>query len=169
MKRLYILVASLLIFTACHSDPPMVIQPGQKTVDLKEHMINANKTIAQAEETSINEYVSRRGWPVTKLEDGIRVWEYSKGSGKQIGYEDSVAVVYTIEAINGKTIYKDVREEFVAGRRQKMIGLDHAVLQFHYGSRAKVILPSSLAYGIGGDGDRIPQSAILVIDIQIDN
>ena len=48
-----------------------------------------------------------------------------------------------------------------------MIGLDQAVLQLSVGSRAKVILPSNLAYGIGGDGDRIPQSAILVIDVKV--
>ena len=72
-----------------------------------------------------------------------------------------------IEAINGKLIYSDITDDYVAGRRQQMIGLDQAVLQLSVGSRAKVILPSNLAYGIGGDGDRIPQSAILVIDVKV--
>jgi FKBP-type peptidyl-prolyl cis-trans isomerase len=48
-----------------------------------------------------------------------------------------------------------------------MIGLDQAILQLHYGSRARVILPSALAYGIGGDGDRIPKSTILILDLKI--
>ena len=81
---------------------------------------------------------------------------------------DSVTVRYDVEAINGKLIYKDIEESYVAGRRQQMIGLDQAVLQLRHGSRAKVILPSNLAYGIGGDGDRITQSAILIIDVEVE-
>ena len=145
----------------------MVGNPTSNTPDLKEHFINANRTIAQSEETSINEYVTRRKWDMQKLPEGVRLWEYEKGRGPKINVEDSVHIVYSVEAINGKLIYSDITDDYVAGRRQQMIGLDQAVLQLSVGSRAKVILPSNLAYGIGGDGDRIPQSAILVIDVKV--
>lgn len=145
----------------------MVGNPTSNTPDLKEHFINANRTIAQSEETSINEYVARRKWDMQKLPDGVRLWEYEKGCGPKVNVEDSVHIVYSVEAINGKLIYSDITDDYVAGRRQQMIGLDQAVLQLSVGSRAKVILPSNLAYGIGGDGDRIPQSAILVIDVKV--
>lgn len=145
----------------------MVGNPTSNTPDLKEHFINANRTIAQSEETSINEYVARRKWDMQKLPEGVRLWEYEKGRGPKINVEDSVHIVYSVEAINGKLIYSNITDDYVAGRRQQMIGLDQAVLQLSVGSRAKVILPSNLAYGIGGDGDRIPQSAILVIDVKV--
>lgn len=145
----------------------MVGNPTSNTPDLKEHFINANRTIAQSEETSINEYVARRKWDMQKLPEGVRLWEYEKGRGPKVNVEDSVHIVYSVEAINGKLIYSDIKDDYVAGRRQQMIGLDQAVLQLSVGSRAKVILPSNLAYGIGGDGDRIPQSAILIIDVKV--
>ena len=145
----------------------MIGNPTSNTPDLKEHFINANRTIAQSEETSINEYVARRIWDMQKLPEGVRLWEYEKGRGPKINVEDSVHIVYSVEAINGKLIYSDITDDYVAGRRQQMIGLDQAVLQLSVGSRAKVILPSNLAYGIGGDGDRIPQSAILIIDVKV--
>lgn len=145
----------------------MVGNPTSNTPDLKEHFINANRTIAQSEETSINEYVARRKWDMQKLPEGVRLWEYEKGRGPKVNVEDSVHIVYSVEAINGKLIYSDITDDYVAGRRQQMIGLDQAVLQLSVGSRAKVILPSNLAYDIGGDGDRIPQSAILVIDVKV--
>ena len=145
----------------------MIGNPTSNTPDLKEHFINANRTIAQSEETSINEYVARRKWDMQKLPEGVRLWEYEKGRGPKVNVEDSVHIVYSVEAINGKLIYSDITDDYVAGRRQQMIGLDQAVLQLSVGSRAKVILPSNLAYGIGGDGDRIPQSAILVIDVKV--
>lgn len=136
---------------------------------LKENLINAHRTIAQAEETAIDQYVARRGWTMERLPEGARIWEYEKGSSLPVGFEDSVCVDYSVEAINGKTIYSETSECFVAGRRQQMLGLDQAILHLHYGSRARVILPSALAYGIGGDGDRIPQSTILVLDLKINS
>lgn len=166
MKRL-LLISACLIFAACHNDPPMIGRPTSQQKDLKEHLINANKTIARSEETTIDEYVARRRWQMEHLPEGARVWEYQKGKGKKIDFEDSVHIHYDIEAINGKLIYKDLDEKYVAGRRQQMIGLDQAVMQLHRGSRAKVILPSSLGYGVGGDGDRITQSAILILDVEV--
>ena len=166
MKRLLLIYVCFLL-AACHNDPPMVGRPTVQSPDLKEHMINANKTIASSEETAINEYVARRGWQMERLSEGARVWEYRKGNGKKIEFEDSVHIRYDIEAINGKLIYKEIEENYVAGRRRQVIGLDQAVMQLSHGSRAKIILPSNLAYGIGGDGDRITQSAILVIDAEV--
>ena len=160
-------LCALLFVAGCKGDPPVVMGGDDKGVDLKENMINANKTIVQAEETQIDEYVKRRGWKMERLSCGARVWEMEIGNGRIVEYEDSVHVIYDLEAINGKRIYSDVEESFMAGRRQDMIGLDEAVRHLHFGSRAKVILPSNLGYGIGGDGDRITRSAILVMDVRV--
>jgi len=163
-----VLILFLPLLMACHGDPPMVTPPETPDGSMKEHVINAHRTIAQSEETAIDQYIERRKWPAIKLDDGVRIYEYSKTTDKRVEYEDSVHIAYSVEAINGKAIYDNIEETYVAGRRQTLLGLDNAVLHLHYGSGAKVIVPSSLAYGIGGDGDRIPQSAILVIDVKVD-
>ena len=168
MRIFVAIIFCSLFLLSCNGDPPMVGAPQMKGNNIDEHMINANKTIAHSEETVIDEYVGRRGWKMEKLSEGVRLWEYSKGKGPKVQYEDSVSIHYNVEAINGTKIYSNINEKYVAGRRQEMIGLDQAILQMNYGSKAKVILPSSLAYGIGGDGNRIPQSTILVIDVAID-
>ena len=162
-----LLITACILLAACHSDPPVVGRPAAPSRDIKEHLINANRTVAQAEETSIDEYIARHKWTMTKLPEGARLWVYQKGSGPMVEYEDSVHLHYNIEAINGKMVYEGVNDHYVAGRRDNMIGLDQAVLNLNIGSKAKVILPSALAYGIGGDGDRIPQSAILIIDLEV--
>ena len=161
------LLLSLLFYSSCHNDPPIVMPTHNKGNNLKENLINANRTIAQAEETSIDQYIARHKWTMERLPEGARIWEYESGNGSIVGFEDSVCVDYSVEAINGRTIYSNLTECFVAGRRQEMIGLDQAILHLHYGSRARVILPSAIAYGIGGDGDRIPKSTILILDIKI--
>ncbi len=167
LKQHILVLMPLLLLTACHNDPPVIVPNTSKKHNLNENMINANRTIAQAEETAIDAFVTRRGWTMSKTPDGARVWVYVEGNGTPIAYEDSVHVQYTVEAINGTVLYKELKESYVAGRRQEMIGLDEALLGLHRGSKAKVILPSRLAYGIGGDGDRIPQSTILVLDVTV--
>ena len=169
-RNLALTIICLTMAVACHSDPPIVVPPAQrKGPDMKEHLINANRTVAQSEETAIDEYIARRQWPMEKLTDGARLWIYQSGKGAKVEMEDSVRVIYSIEAINGKRIYDNVEERYVAGRRSEMTGLDAAVLQMRRGDRARVILPSNLGYGIGGDGDRIPQSAILVVDLRVED
>ena len=169
IKAPFILLFGACLLTACHGDPPMVMPPSAQQPDMKEHFINANRTIAHSEETSIDEYVARRGWPMQTLSNGCRIWEYEKGTGRQVAMEDSVRIHYSIEALNGKRLYSDIEEQYVAGRRRDMVGLDEAVMALHYGSKAHVILPSALGYGIGGDGDRIPQSTVLVVELRIEN
>lgn len=162
-----LLVATCLL-TACHSDPPMVVMPSPARGNLQEQMIGAHRTIAQSEETAIDEYVSRRRWPMQRLGSGVRLWEYERGAGKAVEMEDSVRLRYDIEALSGKQLYDTMEEVCVAGRRRDMVGLDEALLALHYGSKARIILPSTLAYGIGGDGDRITQSTVLVIDLSVE-
>lgn len=166
-KRLFIILLCSVILASCHGDPPIIGMEDNSSNNLKENLINANRTIAQAEENAIDEYVARRKWQMQKLPSGARMWIYDKGKGAQINMEDSVYATYSIEAINGKIFYGNIEEGFVAGRRQEMVGLDDAVLRMRHESRAKVILPSNLGYGIGGDGDRITQNSILIIDIEI--
>lgn len=165
MKRLYISFLVLLALAGCNRTP--VVEVEQKP-DISENLINANKTIAKSEETSIDGYVARRGWDMNRLSCGARVMETDKGNGKAIGYEDSVTFHYTLSTLNGKTIYQDETESIVVGRNQVPTGLDAALLTLHYGSHANVIIPSEAGYGVVGDGDRIPARTVLIYDLTIE-
>lgn len=165
MKRFYISFLVLLALAGCNRTP--VVEVEQKP-DISENLINANKTIAKSEETSIDGYVTRRGWEMNRLSCGARVMETDKGNGKAIGYEDSVTFHYTLSTLNGKTIYQDETESIVVGRNQVPTGLDAALLTLHYGSHANVIIPSEAGYGVVGDGDRIPARTVLIYDLTIE-
>lgn len=166
MKRFYIAFLVLIALAGCNRTP--VVEVEQKP-DISENLINANKTIAKSEETSINGYVTRRGWEMNRLSCGARVMETNKGSNKAIGYEDSVTIHYTLTTLNGKTLYQDIAESVVAGRNQVPTGLDAALLTLHYGSQATIIIPSEAGYGVVGDGDRIPARTVLIYELEIDN
>lgn len=161
-----VIVCALL--SSCHNDPPVVAQPEKvQNVDYRDYMSRANKINIDSEETQIQGYISRHGWPMQELTFGTRIWIYEAGDGEAVTELDSVNVIYNVEAIDGKVIYENVTESFMAGRRQTMKGLDEAVLNMHHGDHAKVILPSSMGYSVGGDGDRIPRGATLILDVKV--
>lgn len=157
----------LLLTTAACDRTPVIDVTHQSGDPLKENMINANKYIANAEDTEIENYIRRHNWSMRTLANGERLQVYASGSGAFVGYEDSVTVRYRLEALNGSVFYDSQEETFVAGRHQTVVGLDHAVMQLRRGSKARLILPSALGYGVMGDGDRVPSRAVLIYDLEI--
>ncbi|MBR5785029.1 MAG: FKBP-type peptidyl-prolyl cis-trans isomerase, partial [Bacteroidales bacterium] len=57
----------------------------------------------------------------------------------------------------------------VVGKNEPNIGVDKALQMLNYGSRARLILPSHLGYGVMGDGDRIGHNLVLVYDLKVEN
>lgn len=150
-------------------DVPVVETVDRKGDGIKENLINANRLVAQSEEVQIDAYVERRGWQMTQLGGGARVEELTTGSGRSIGYEDTVRLSYRLEALNGAVIYDDCTDTVVVGRLQPTRGLDAALRTLHYGSTARVILPSEQAYGVVGDGDRVKSRMVLVYHLKVEN
>jgi FKBP-type peptidyl-prolyl cis-trans isomerase len=153
--------------TSCREVPVIDVQKS-KGDTLKENMINANRIIAESEETQIDAYVSRRGWQMERLSCGARVMETHRGSGAAIGYEDTVAVSYSVEALNGTLVYDHRRDTVVAGHLKPTRGFDAALRTLHRGSTARIILPSEQAYGVVGDGERISTRMVLVYNVEVD-
>lgn len=160
------LLMGCVALTGCRRTP--VIDTEQDVApSYKENIINANKVIASSEETQIDSYLNRHDWQMTKLGDGVRYEEYHKGKGKKLDYEDHVVVTYRLEALNGDLIYNGQEDTLTVGKHLPNEGLDHALMQLHRGSKAHVIVPSSIGYGVIGDGDRVPARTVLIYDIEV--
>jgi FKBP-type peptidyl-prolyl cis-trans isomerase len=46
-------------------------------------------------------------------------------------------------------------------------GLEDGILLMHEGGRAKFIIPSHLAFGLTGNGNKIPPKSTLIYDIKL--
>ena len=137
---------------------------------LQNQMIGANRVIAQSEEQQIDAYVGRRGWQMVRTKDGVRLMETACPlSARKIAAEDEVVVEYRLEALNGKVIYDSRCDTVTVGRLKPTRGLDSALRLLHYGSTARVIVPSEQAYGVLGDGDRIGSRMVLVYELKVKN
>ena len=166
MKELASIFLLSAIIAACGSRDVPVIEMVDKK-DIGENMINANRYMSKAEDTQIDELVKRRRWNARKLDNGVRVWEYQAGTGEKLGYETHVGLRYTLSAISMETIYSDVDKEITVGKNEIVPGLDTGLLELSRGSKAIIIVPAYAGYGVAGDGDKVPQNATLIYDVEI--
>ena len=136
--------------------------------DLKDPMLKANQHMVRNEENLIDAYVKRYNWPMQKTGTGLRYYIYTSGTGKKIGSKDLVTVEYLVSLMNGQECYNSHNRGplvFRLGKGGTINGLEEAILNLRVGDRAKIIVPSHLAFGLLGDQDKIPQRATLVYDV----
>jgi FKBP-type peptidyl-prolyl cis-trans isomerase FkpA len=147
-------------------------QPHNTVTDqqLKEPLINANKTIIELESSRIDRYVERRKWKVITSGTGLRYFIYEKGTGALAEDGMRAKVHYEVKLLDGTLCYTSdggSPKEFLIGRDQVESGIHEGITYMHVGDRAKFILPSHLAHGLTGDQHKIPPRSILVVDLHL--
>jgi FKBP-type peptidyl-prolyl cis-trans isomerase len=138
--------------------------------NLKESLIEANKTRIEIENSQIEGYIKRRGWNMIKTGTGLRYMIYENGSGKKAVKDSRATVDFDIELIDGTKCY-DTKSK---GPKEFLVGMDHiesgiheGILYMKEGDKAKMILPSHLAHGLIGDMDKIPAKSTIIYDIHL--
>lgn len=161
----FILSSLALTLSSCRDRTPVVNIEPDKVELVKENMINANHVVIQSESTQIEGYVQRRGWDMKPLPCGASFWEYSIGNGAMINPEEKVVVTYRLETLDGSPIYTHQTDTLVVGHRDVTVALDDLLQHLHYGSKAWLIAPSNSAYGVVGDGDRVPSRTVIIYNV----
>ena len=163
----------LLLFclVSCR-EKTVIALPPQATPNPKEHLVEAQKISARQERESIQSFVERSGWPMQESPSGLWYHIYHSGSPDvpKVERGDVVKITYTLRLLSGEIIASsemDGPKTFVVGHSEVENGLEEAVLLMRQGESARLILPSHLAFGLSGDGERVPSQATLLYDITI--
>lgn len=141
-------------------------------VKLKNQLEKFNKKYAKTEDQLIEDYARRYQWRMTKTQTGLRYWIYKKQNGKKPQPLDKVTINYKVNLINGVVVYDsktDGQKTVVLGRSTAESGLEEGLYMMTLGEKAKLIIPSHLAFGLLGDENKIPQRATLIYDLEIVN
>ena len=106
-----------------------------------------------------------------KTNSGLYYQITHNGNGKKAEAGQKVAVHYTGMLLD-KTVFDSSyrRKEplqFTVGVGQVIAGWDEGILLLHEGDKARLVIPSELAYGSRGAGGVIPPNAPLIFDVEL--
>jgi len=163
-------VTVLMLCIACQNSAPTETEQQSASVT-KEQFIEFNKALVAEENDYIDALLLRYKWNTTTTETGVRYWVYENGNGIKIESGNVLQCSYTLKLINGDEIYNSDTDGdliFRIGKSDQPSGLEEVLLLLRQGDKAKVIVPSYLAYGFAGDDNKVPSMATLIYDIHIE-
>jgi FKBP-type peptidyl-prolyl cis-trans isomerase len=123
------------------------------------------------EEADIRKYVKDNNITEKPNVLGLYIIESVKGTGAKIDSGCQVRMNYKVSLINGKELFSSFDRpepvKFEYGKKIDTPGFEMALSSLHKGSKAKVIVPSTLAFGKKGSGTIVAPYQSLVYDVEI--
>lgn len=130
-----------------------------------------HRQLQEQERQEIEAFIARRGRPLQRSGTGLYYDIYERNpQGATIARGDAVDMAYTLTLLNGAVLAsseEDGLRRWIVGGETGEPGLTELLLHMRRGEKAFAIIPSHLAYGLSGDGGRIPPKAVLLYDIEI--
>lgn len=160
-------IFTVVFFTSCG---PEKSEEKPDPEQYKENLLKVNETLAEIEDRQIEDYIARHGWQMQKSGTGLRYNIYIKTGGAQPVKKSKVVIAYSVSLLNGVECYNsdnDGLKQFEIGKAQVESGLEQGLCMMHKGEKAILIIPSHLAYGLAGDGNKIPKKATLVYNVEL--
>jgi FKBP-type peptidyl-prolyl cis-trans isomerase FkpA len=160
---------SLVYLVSCRETPEKK-PSGANTPWMNDSVVTYNRQVVKEEIQEIDDFIVRYHWEMQKTPTGMRFMKYKNGDGPNARQGDIVTIKFKINLLNGDLVYhSDSTSPFAVeiGKRKVISGLEEGVMLMNKGSRAKLIVPSHLAYGLLGDMSTIPAGAALVMDVEL--
>jgi FKBP-type peptidyl-prolyl cis-trans isomerase len=163
----FLLPALCGLLSCCDTSRQAVVAPLPMTPENKKSMIEFNREMVERDDEQIAAYIRQHRLPMQRFDDGYYGMITKKGHG--IAATDSTLLTLraTIRLLTGEVCYKNRMISFRPGNTAEIPGLHRVAASLQQGTQASYIFPPLLAYGIYGDGRKIPQRSILVYDIEV--
>lgn len=108
-----------------------------------------------------------------KTASGLRYKIIQKGDGIQAEKGKTVSVHYKGQLADGTVFDSSYKRnqplEFPIGVGHVIPGWDEGIQLLQVGDKARLVIPSDLAYGERGAGGVIPPNAVLIFDVELMN
>lgn len=137
----------------------------------EDELTMVHQQLQSQEKYEIEAFINRSGRCVQQSGTGLYYDIYERNpQGAAIARGDAVDMAYTLRLLNGTLLASSDEtglKRWIVGGESTEPGLTELLLKMRRGEKAFAILPSHLAYGLSGDGTRIPPKAVLLYDIEI--
>lgn len=132
-------------------------------------MLRANRYLNKKDMLVVEGYIERHGVRMALSDYGFYYRCVEKGGGSKIKEGSVVLYAYKIHLIDGTPLDSSATElaQIIVDKSGGIAGLHEGLKLFSEGDSAQLIFTPHLAYGLLGDGEKIPSRATLVYDIRI--
>ncbi len=161
---------SVLLFlgaNACRNNAQQAKPPVGVSNEDRQTMVEVNRLMVEKDDELIREYIAREALPMTRYGEGYYGMIAQEGSGPTAVDGTTLTLRATVRLLTGEICYQDRLITFVPGQTTAISGLHTVAKTLQKGTHARYIFPPLMAYGIYGDGDKIPQRSILDYDIEV--
>ncbi len=134
--------------------------------------VDVHREIARREMADIQLIAKRYNWHLTQTSSGLMYEIVKEHQNSMPTAGDMVTITGTIATPAGVAVFdspKDGKKTFQVNRSDDFVGLHELVQLMHEGDSINAIIPSFLAYGISGDGDKIDGATSLICKIKLIN
>lgn len=166
-RYLIFLVLIGLIFSCGRtntSESGNLIKPDRKDLEAM------NRFLVEKDRERIKNYIERKDLSLNETSSGLWYGIISQGEGENLREHDKVVFDFECSLLDGTVCYTSKEngpKEITLGRSNIETGLYQGLLMLKPGSEAIFILPSFLAYGLRGDGKKIPPRSVIVYKVNI--
>jgi len=167
MKKLLPILTVLIVvgWMSCQNADKSTVRHNNKPLTQKQLMA-FNRKIMRQEKRNINAFVKAHHWNMKESGTGLRYQILVTGKGAKAHTGQIAKIRYSVELFDGQKIYSGVTS-FRIGYGGVESGLEEGILLLKVGDKAKFILPSHLAYGLSGDGDKIPPHTPIIYYVEL--
>ncbi len=170
--KLYTLFASILLLAiGCGPDPVIQtpILTKSNTNKTKEIQKERSKSFVEYENKAIDTLVQIKNWDMIKTKSGLRhspIWNCEEKYPKR---GDLLEIEVEIQDIHEKVIFPSQPQTVHFRKDYTVNGLIEALSKMCVGTKAKLILPSHLAYGFRGYEKEIGTNQVLIYNVELIN
>lgn len=170
MKKLLIGSLFLLMATSCDIQGVDTTDNTNKEDTLTEQLLTESKmedSIAKAEKETVE-----KATDTLKLDNGIKITFFKKGSGETIKKGEMVKIDYRSKlpdgtVFDGNSLVKKPSIPFLVGWNQQTPGWDIAMKHLHVGDDVDIFLPAKYARGEKGIKGVVPPNSDNIISMRI--
>lgn len=173
LLRCSVVLLAMLLPVACHNKPTGSVVADSHTPkeDKEAPFVEGNKRIIQLENEEMSLFINRYHWNMQQTGSGLYIEILDPGKGNLFEEGDEVTLSYKIFLLDGELVYDsehDGLKQFKVAKSPEIEALHEAARMLRPGAAARIVIPSYLAYGVAGDGDKVNGRMPLAIILKID-
>ncbi len=169
MLKSYCLVifSALLLSLSCRrsgSEATLPSKPG------KQDMEEVNRYLVRKDREVILNYIERKNLKMTESPTGLWYMVKEQGTGDYLKDNDHIIMDFECSLLDGTLCYSSSEQgpkDIIIGRSDIEPGMNEGLKLLRRGAEAIFILPPFLAYGLVGDGKKIPPRSTIVYNVRI--